>query len=112
MLRGRQTEAFRAVLDEGEYRVGWSGLPAGYEVKSITAESADLLSTNLIVSAATASIPIVVNLGVTEKPPWVRAAGRVSGLEGLPSLRNLRIYGSQDLLKESVNISATDTFEF
>jgi hypothetical protein len=70
--------SFRAILPEGDYRIGWTNLPAGYELKSITAGSIDLLSATLKVSTSAPPPPIVVNLGVGEKPPWVKVGGKVT----------------------------------
>jgi TonB family protein len=104
---------FRVTLPEGEYRIGWSGLPAGYELKSIKAGSTDLLSTALKVSAGSPFPPIVVNLGVGEKPPWVRVSGRV---RGLPAVQNgtpyrMTLTGSvMDTLDVAIN--ADGSFEF
>jgi TonB family protein len=70
---------FQVTLPEGEYRVGWTGLPAGYELKSITAGSVDLLSTTLKASSSSPVPSIVVNLGVG-KDPWVKVSGKVTAL--------------------------------
>jgi TonB family protein len=94
--------SFRVTLPEGEYRIGWSGLPAGYELKSITAGSTDLLSTALKISAGSPFPPIVVNLGLGEKVPWVKVSGRV---KGLPVIQNGTPYGL------TLTGSATDTLD-
>ena len=47
---------FRAMLPEGDYRVSWASLPAGYEIKSITSGSVDLLSNSLKVAADTPAV--------------------------------------------------------
>jgi TonB family protein len=106
--------SFGSVLPEGEYRVGWSGLPRGFEVKSITSGSTDLLSTNLSVSRVTAALPVVVTLGVDEKPPWVKVSGRVHGVAGLLSTRNLRISLSGQLILDALDVPVLPdgSFEF
>ena len=106
--------SFGSVLVEGEYRLGWSSLPRGYEIKSITAGSTDLLTSNLTVSRTTASVPIVVTLGVDEKPPWVKFSGRVNGLAALPTAKSFRISLSGQLVLDplDVPVQPDGTFEF
>jgi TonB family protein len=67
----------RAQLPEGEYRITWSALPAGYNLKSITAGSTDVLANPLKVAAASPPPPLVVMLGVGSPPPWVKVSGRI-----------------------------------
>ena len=38
-----QAGAFKTTLPDGDYRVAWNGIPAGYFVRSIVSGSADLL---------------------------------------------------------------------
>jgi hypothetical protein len=68
-----------AQLLVGEYRVGWSPLPEGYSVRSITVGSTDLLAGTLKIAAGD-NPRIVVNLAVSSPPPWVKVSGRVTGL--------------------------------
>ena len=69
----------RAMLPEGDYRVSWSSLPVGYEIKSITSGSVDLLSNSLKVAVDTPPSPIRVLLSV-DGNPWVKVSGRVTNL--------------------------------
>jgi len=106
--------AFRVTLPEGQYRIGWTGLPSGYELKSITAGSVDLLSTILNASSSSPVPSIAVNLGVGEKPPWVRVSGKV---KALPPLQNgtpyrLTLSGSPLVDLPEVPINADGSFEF
>jgi hypothetical protein len=73
--------SFRVTLPEGEYRIGWTGLPAGYELKSVMAGSTDLLANPLKVSPA-ASVPSITVTLAVPSPPWVKVSGRVTGLSG------------------------------
>ncbi|HET9217600.1 MAG TPA: carboxypeptidase-like regulatory domain-containing protein, partial [Terriglobia bacterium] len=70
---------FRANVPEGEYRVSWTNLPVGHELKSITTGSVDLLTTPLKVSVDTPPEPIKVLLAV-DGNPWVKVSGRVINL--------------------------------
>jgi TonB family protein len=105
---------FRVVLPEGDYRIGWSNLPAGYELKSIAAGSTDLLSAPLKVSSNPPPPPIVVNLGVGEKAPWVKVSGKVTGL---PAVQNgtpyrLALSGSTLIDLPEVPVNPDGSFEF
>jgi hypothetical protein len=77
--------AFSASLAEGDYRIAWSGLPAGYFVRSIESGSVDLLSKPLTITGA-AVPPIRITLGVSSPPPWVKVSGRVMGLPRNPGV--------------------------
>ena len=67
----------RTQLPEGEYRVSWSNLPAGYSLKSITAGSVDLLANPFKVATGAPPPPVNVLLGVSSPPPWVKVSGRI-----------------------------------
>jgi hypothetical protein len=96
--------AFRATLPEGEYRVSWSGLPPGYEIKSLTAGNLDLLMNSLKVSVDTPppAIRLVLSL---EGNPWVKVSGRVINFG---STRALTLSGpSQDPIPLTINPDGT-----
>ena len=59
--------------------MSWSSLPVGYEIKSITSGSVDLLSNSLKVAVDTPPSPIRVLLSV-DGNPWVKVSGRVTNL--------------------------------
>ena len=105
---------FRTVLPEGEYRVGWSALPAGYELKSITSGTEDLLATNLKVTGGPSNIPVNVTLGVGGKSPWVRVGGRVNGLPGAQTSTAFRLSlaGGLQLDGLDVPVNPDGTFVF
>jgi TonB family protein len=67
----------RTQLPEGEYRISWSALPAGYSLKSITAGSVDVLANPFKVAAGSPPPPLNVTLGVTLPAPWVKVSGRI-----------------------------------
>ena len=71
---------FRVPLPEGDYRVSWSNLPVGYEIKSVMAGSVDLLTTPLKVTTGSPPSPLKVVLAVQGKP-WVKLAGRITGMQ-------------------------------
>ena len=103
---------FRLTLPESEYIIGWSGLPAGYHVKSIKAGTADLLSGTLKLSGA--SPDIAITLGVDEKPPWVKVSGRISGLSGVPNSSSLRVglSGTMSIDPLEISVNPDGTFQF
>jgi TonB family protein len=95
---------FRATIPEGDYRMSWSNLPAGFEVKSITAGTADLLITPLKVSVDSPPEPFKVLLAV-EGNPWVKISGRVTNLG---SNRTLILTGPNvDQIQLTVNPDGT-----
>jgi protein TonB len=81
--------SFRASLPEGDYRVSWTNLPLGYEIKSLTAGSLDLISVPLKVSTDAPPPAIRVLLSVSGNP-WVKVSGRVVNLG---SMRTLSLSG-------------------
>ena len=98
--------SLRAMLPEGEYRVSWSNLPAGYEIKSVTSGNVDLLTSSLKVSADAPPEPLRVLLTV-DGTPWVKVSGRVTNLG---STRTLILTGpGVDQLQ--LNLNPDGTFE-
>jgi TonB family protein len=71
--------SLRATLPEGDYRVSWSNLPVGYEIKSLTSGTIDLLTRALKVYADAPPDPIRVLLAV-DGNPWVKVSGRVTNM--------------------------------
>ncbi len=65
-------------LNAGDYRVAATGLPAGYNVKSVTSGSTNLLEQPLRVGVGETP-QVTVLLGVSSPPPWVKVSGRVTG---------------------------------
>jgi hypothetical protein len=72
------TNAFTVTLPQGQYRITTSGLPGGYNLKSITMRGMDVLNqpVNFVPGASQA---LVITLGVSSPPPWVQVRGRVTG---------------------------------
>ena len=94
----------RAMVPEGDYRVSWSNLPVGHEIKSLTAGSVDLLTTPLKVSVDAPPEPIKVLLAV-DGNPWVKVSGRVTNLG---SNRTLTLTGPNvDQIQLTVNPDGT-----
>jgi protein TonB len=95
---------FRTIVPEGDYRVSWSNLPVGHELKSISAGSVDLLTTPLKVSVDAPPQPIKVVLAV-DGNPWVKVSGRVINVG---SNRTLTLSGpSVDQIQLTVNSDGT-----
>jgi TonB family protein len=107
--------SFRAVLREGEYQLTWSALPSGYQLKSITAGSLDLLTNPLKITGGIPVPPIVMTLKVDSPPPWVKVSGRVIGLNrGQGAGPRLTLSGVSFPLQEvpDTAINADGSFEF
>lgn len=103
---------FRAVLREGEYQFAWSGIPSGYQLKSITVGSLDLLTNRLKITGGTPVAPIVLTLGVDSPPPWVKVSGRVIGLSrGQIVGETLTLLGGS-FQEADTTIHADGSFEF
>jgi len=71
--------AFSSQLTPGEYRLGVSGVPDGYAIKTISSGPVDLVANPLTVVAGTPPAAISVLLAVASPPPWVTVSGKVSG---------------------------------
>src|SRR5688572_1450776 len=96
--------SIRATLSEGDYRVSWTNLPVGYEIKSITAGNVDLLATPLKVSVDAPPPAIRVVMSV-EGNPWVKVSGRVTNVG---STRTLSLMGPNvDQIQVTVNPDGT-----
>jgi TonB family protein len=104
----------RATLPEGDYRVGWTSLPAGYELKSITAGSVDLIANPLKVTAAQSVPPLLVTLAVASPAPWGKVSGRVVGLSAarIGVSNRLILTGSTMIDTLDVPINPDGSFEF
>ena len=81
--------SFRLRVPDGDYRVvatpaglisNSGGIPAAYFVRSVTANSIDLMTEPLHVSDKETP-EIHVGFGTTSPNPWVRVSGRVKGLD-------------------------------
>jgi hypothetical protein len=106
------------VLRIGEYTVsaaspaGVTNLPAGYTIKSITADGVDLLTHSLKIDPAEAP-RIDVTLGVASPAPWVKLSGRVTGLTASAVRPDTVTIASDRLAGPLVaSIAADGSFEF
>ena len=106
-----QAGAFKTVVPEGDYRVAWSGIPAGYIVRSAVAGSVDLLARPMTLAGADAT-PITITLGVSSPPPWVKVSGRVTGITNVSPVapRVTLLGGGTESLETTVR--SDGTFEF
>jgi hypothetical protein len=84
-------------LPEGDYRLSWGSFPAGYFVKSITSGSTDLLANPLKVSVTPPPEPIIVTLGVSSPPPWVKVSGKVINAPRGSQLVLIGTYGVENV---------------
>jgi hypothetical protein len=84
-------------LPEGDYRLSWGTFPAGYFVKSIVSGSTDLLANPLRVSVTSPPEPIVVTLGVSSPPPWVKVSGKVINVPRGSQLVLVGTYGVENV---------------
>jgi len=96
--------SIRTVLPEGNYRVSWSSLPVGFEIKSISSGNVDLLTNSLKVFADAPPEPIRVLLAV-DGNPWVKVSGRVTNFGANRSL--LLTGASVDQIQVTVNPDGT-----
>jgi hypothetical protein len=76
LMAGAGTDTLQ--MNAGDYRVAATGLPAGYNLRSITSGPTNLLEQPLRVGVGEAP-QVTVLLGVTSPPPWVKVSGRVTG---------------------------------
>jgi hypothetical protein len=84
-------------LPEGDYRLSWGTFPAGYFVKSIVSGSTDLLANPLRVSVTSPPEAIVVTLGVSSPPPWVKVSGKVINVPRGSQLVLVGTYGVENV---------------
>jgi hypothetical protein len=64
-------------LPSGQYRITSSALPAGYSLKSILHENADVLNQPFTAREGSSQL-LSISIGVSTSP-WLRVAGRVTG---------------------------------
>jgi hypothetical protein len=103
--------SFNITLIEGSYGVSVLGIPSGYFLKSITADSADLLTTPLRLSKDSRPPELVVSLGVANPPPWVKVSGRILGYPPSPTAQStLSLNGATGSL--TANVGPDGRFEF
>jgi TonB family protein len=98
--------SMRAVMPEGEYRVSWSSLPVGYEIKSVTSGTIDLLTRSLKVSVDAPPEPIRVLVSV-EGNPWVKVSGRVTN----PGSNRTLILTGPNVDQIQLTVNPDGTFE-
>jgi hypothetical protein len=101
------TATFNVALPLGQYRVTTSGLPAGYNVKSIMLGNIDALNQPITVTAAATPV-LTVALGVSSPPPWVKVSGRVTG----GTARNVSMNGPAVVDALNTEVGADGAFEF
>ena len=102
--------SFTLQIPEGEYRVGWNNLPAGYVLKSITSGPTNMLTDRLNVVGGSPIAPLVVTLEVF----LVKVSGKVTGS---PNFSNegpirLRLIGTTTGERFEVLVNSDGSFEF
>jgi hypothetical protein len=102
--------SFTLQIPEGEYRVGWSNLPAGYVLKSITSGPTNMLTERLNVVGGSPIAPFVVTLGAFT----VKVSGKVTGISNTSneSPIRLRLIGNATGERLEVPVNSDGTFEF
>jgi hypothetical protein len=101
---------FNLQLPAGRFRVVATGVPPGYQLKSITAGSLDWTKDEVEVRVGTPLPPFVVAFDVASPPPWVKVRGRVIGDLKPGHTVTLSGMNSGETLQTPVN--GDGTFEF
>jgi len=100
---------FTSDVDSGLYRVTASGIPTGFTIRSMTSGAANLVQQPFLANEGAA--PIAIALGVPGSPPWVRAAGRITG--GLAaSAKSVTMSGTSTSGVLSAGVKPDRSFEF
>ena len=104
---------FMLALPAGEYRVTVGSLPPGYSLKAMKSASIDLMKDTLKIGSGD-SPQIVVILGVSSPPPWVKVRGRVTGLsvEGIAASGVSLVNGSIVQAAPQATLANDGSFEF
>jgi hypothetical protein len=104
-------ETFSIPIPMGVYDIGVQGLPAGYSVKSITADKSNLLSEKLSLTAA--SPKIAITLAVSSPPPWVSVLGVLTRPDASrPFPDSITIDGTSVGGKATATVHPDGSFEF
>jgi len=107
---------FYLQLPRGDYRVTADGLPNGYFLRTMTADSRDIIGDILTVTTVAPKVAVV--LGTESLPAMPRVGGRVLGgaltVEGNPDRRPLSVQLSGPATWGGLNAAVTPdgTFEF
>jgi hypothetical protein len=110
LLEVAARKTFALLVPEGEFRVAAKRLPTGYEVKSLTAGSVDLLSNSLKLS----SNEPVVAIAMTLKPaPTVSFTGRAVSARGvLQPVRSIRMEAGESTEPTQGTVQPDGSFAF
>jgi hypothetical protein len=101
-------QAFRTTVPEGFYVFTTTGIPSGFFLKSATSGGTDLFSSPLHVARNDLPSEIVVTLGVSTPPPWIKLSGRITGSR--QAVSSLSIHGPFGAV--TTPVSADGSFEF
>jgi formylglycine-generating enzyme required for sulfatase activity len=97
----------------GTYRVTLLGLPDGFFTKSIRIGATDLLAGGFFTAASKDSLRLVVSLGVSSPPPWVKVRGKVTGSGGAKApVTAIEISGQSLTGPLTATVLADGSFEF
>jgi hypothetical protein len=111
--------SFRMKVPDGEYRVaaipaGLSpsarGIPGSYFLRSLTANSSDLMTEPLRISEME-SQEIHAGFGTTAPNPWVKLSGRVKGLDPAKNVLRVTLESNSTSTIETV-VDSDGKFEF
>jgi formylglycine-generating enzyme required for sulfatase activity len=101
---------FDSDLPSGSFRVAASGLPAGFEIRSMTSGASDLMRTPILVRSGD-SVRIEVTL-VATRAPWVKVSGRVVGRVGPTPVTSIRLTGPALAEPLTAAVNPDGSFEF
>jgi hypothetical protein len=103
---------FKAKLPEDERRVRVNGLPLGYDVKSMTYDSTDLLEQPMKITESSGTTELKVALAVDAAVPWGSVRGRVTGLDPNAGSVTLALNGATTFSSFETSVSADGSFNF
>jgi hypothetical protein len=99
--------SFNTTMAAGEYKLTVSGLPAGYSLKSATAGNMDAVNQSFKVAPGSPTA-IVITLGVSSPPPWVKVSGHVTG----GNATNVSLSGTAVAETLTASVGRDGQFEF
>jgi hypothetical protein len=98
-------------VPSGEYSVQLTGLPEGYSIKAMTADSVNLLTENLTVTPVHPP-RVAITLSVASPIPGVRVAGQITSREQYRLPNVIQIRGAIPGLIMNTEILPDGTFKF
>ena len=118
-VNARPDGSFKIKMPDGDYRVAMrpaglgsatAGVPAAYFLRSLTSNSADLMTESLHVSEKETT-QIHLGFGTTASNPWAKVSGRVAGLDRAGGAYRVALESNVTSAIET-HIDAEGRFEF